>query len=55
LFCSPKKMSLFCTEIDFLGHRISASGIEADASKAQWILDWPTPNCTSDVRSFLGL
>ncbi|KAG1788590.1 uncharacterized protein HD556DRAFT_1221975, partial [Suillus plorans] len=24
LFCSPKKTSLFCTELDFLGHHISA-------------------------------
>jgi len=55
LFCSPKKTSLFCTEIDFLGHRISASGIEADASKAKRILDWPIPKSTTDVRSFLGL
>jgi hypothetical protein len=55
LFCSPKKTSLFCTEIDFLGHRISADGIEADASKAKRILDWPTPQSTSDIRSFLGL
>jgi hypothetical protein len=35
LFCSPKKTSLFCTEINFLGHHISASGIEADASKVK--------------------
>jgi hypothetical protein len=55
LFCSPKKTALFCTEIDFLGHRISASGIEADASKAKRILDWPIPKSTNDVRSFLGL
>jgi hypothetical protein len=55
LFCSPKKTSLFCTELDFLGHRISAAGIEADASKAKRILDWPTPKSSSDVRSFLGL
>lgn len=55
LFCSPKKTALFCTEIDFLGHRISAAGIEADASKAKRILDWPIPRSTSDVRSFLGL
>jgi len=55
LFCSPKKTALFCTEIDFLGHRISANGIEADASKAKRIIDWPTPKSTTDVRSFLGL
>ena len=30
LFCSAKKTHLFYTEIDFLGHHISAQGIEAD-------------------------
>lgn len=55
LFCSPKKTSLFCTEIDFLGHHISTNGIEADASKVKRILDWPVPQNASDVRSYLGL
>jgi hypothetical protein len=55
LFCSPKKTSLFCTEIDFLGHHISAAGIEADTSKAKHILDWPVPKSASDVCSYLGL
>ena len=30
LYCSLKKLMLFMTEIDFLGHHISAHGIEAD-------------------------
>lgn len=55
LFCSPKKTSLFCNEIDFLGHHISAAGIEADTSKVKRILDWPVPTSASDVRSYLGL
>lgn len=55
LFCSLKKTSLFCTSIDFLGHRISAEGIQADASKAAKISAWPTPQTASDVRQFLGL
>jgi len=50
-----KKMALFCTEIDFLGHRISANGVEADASKVKQILDWPIPASSSDICSFLGL
>jgi len=33
LYCSPKKMTLFCMEVTFLGHVISACGVEADASK----------------------
>ena len=55
LYCSLKKTSLFCSSIEFLGHRISAEGIQADASKAAKISSWPTPKTASDVRQFLGL
>ncbi|KAJ8497106.1 hypothetical protein ONZ45_g12185 [Pleurotus djamor] len=55
LFCSIKKTDLFCTEIDFLGHHISARGIEANAAKAEKIMSWPTPATVGDVRRFLGL
>lgn len=55
LFCSPKKTSLFNMEIDFLGHHISARGVEPDKSKIARILDWPVPRRANDVRSFLGL
>jgi len=55
LYCSPKKTALFCTEVNFLGHVISARGVEADASKVSRILDWPVPQSSHDVKSFLGL
>lgn len=55
LFCSLKKTSLFNLEIDFLGHHISARGIEPDKSKVARILDWPVPCKANDVRAFLGL
>ena len=55
LYCNPKKTKLFCTEILFLGHRISTRGIEPDEGKADRIKTWPTPSSASDVRSFLGL
>jgi hypothetical protein len=55
LYCSPKKTTLFCTEVTFLGHVISARGVEADASKVSRILDWPVPKSSHDVKSFLGL
>ncbi|PSR71874.1 hypothetical protein PHLCEN_2v12251, partial [Hermanssonia centrifuga] len=55
LFCSPTKTDLFCISINFLGHYISANGIEADNKKVEKILDWPVPRSASDVRSFLGL
>ncbi|THG93543.1 hypothetical protein EW026_g7717 [Hermanssonia centrifuga] len=48
-------MDLFCVSINFLGHYILATGIEADNKKVEKILDWPVPRSASDVRSFLGL
>jgi RNase H-like domain found in reverse transcriptase len=55
LYCNPKKTNLFCSEINFLGHHISARGIEADQSKTEKILNWPIPKNTTHVRGFLGL
>lgn len=55
LYCSLKKTSLFCTELNFLGHHISRDGIQADANKAIKIVQWPTPRTATDVRQFLGL
>ncbi|GJE98689.1 polyprotein [Phanerochaete sordida] len=55
LFASRKKTQLFADEIKFLGHIISARGIEADGSKVEKVLNWPIPRNTTDVRAFLGL
>ncbi|THH15282.1 hypothetical protein EW146_g5176 [Bondarzewia mesenterica] len=55
LYCSPKKTSLFCDRVNFLGHVIFADGIEADPSKIDRILDWPVSTRAMDVRAFLGL
>ncbi len=55
LYCNPKKTKLFTTEIRFLGHRISAKGIEADEGKVDRVLNWPTPTSAKQVRGFLGL
>ena len=55
LYVNPEKTHLFCTEIDFLGHHISARGIEADEKKAERIVNWPIPKSATETRSFLGL
>jgi Reverse transcriptase (RNA-dependent DNA polymerase) len=55
LYCSNKKMTLFTDELDFLGHVISARGIEVDPKKVEKIINWPTPVCAKGVCSFLGL
>jgi hypothetical protein len=55
LFCNPLKCEFFLSELDFLGHHISARGIEAQNNKCSAILDFPRPKSASEVRHFLGL
>jgi hypothetical protein len=55
LFINPKKCHFFRLEVDFLGHHISARGIEASNDKVEKILKWPRPKCAKDVRGLSGL
>ncbi|TFY52450.1 hypothetical protein EVJ58_g10012 [Rhodofomes roseus] len=55
LYCNPKKCHFFLLELDFLGHKISQRGIEAQSTKVDKILQWPVPKNATDVRAFLGL
>ena len=51
----PSKCVLFRTEIQFLGHLVTASGVQPLPDKVAAIKDWPTPRCLRDVRAFYGL
>ena len=42
-------------ELDFLGHRISKTGIRPLEEKVQVVLDFPLPQSTKKLREFLGL
>lgn len=55
LYTNPQKCKFYQLELDFLGHHISAHGIEAKEAKCTKILDWPVPQCVTDVCAFLGL
>jgi len=55
LKAKPSKCELFRTEIKFLGHLVSADGINPMPDKLEAIRDWPVPHCLKDVRSFYGL
>ena len=55
LFAKLEKCEFFVPYLDFLGHRISATGIFMDPKKISSILEWPTPTCVKEIQSFLGL
>ena len=55
LYINKNKTNLFCEEIAFLGHIISQTGIQADPSKVEKILNWPVPKNVKEVQQFLGL
>ena len=51
----PSKCSLFKERISFLGHMVSAEGIDPQEEKIRSIQDWPVPKCVRDVHAFFGL
>ena len=42
-------------EVEYLGHVVSIRGVEPVASKVETIRQWPIPQSTRALRSFLGL
>ena len=51
----PTKCELFKTRVQFLGHVVSADGVEPIPEKLDAIRNWPVPHCVRDVRAFYGL
>ncbi|XP_041849958.1 uncharacterized protein cuzd1.1 [Melanotaenia boesemani] len=50
----PSKCSLLKTEVKFLGHIVSAAGIQVDGEKVKVLKEWPTPSSVKEVRQVVG-
>ena len=50
----PKKCDFFKSKIAYLGHIVSAKGIETDPKKVEAVKIWTVPKIVTDVRSFLA-
>ena len=50
----PSKCELFRSQVVYLGHVVSKEGIHTDPAKIEAVQNWPVPQCTKDVRKFLG-
>ena len=55
LTLKPSKYTLFKSEVKFLGHIVSKSGVSCDPEKVACVSNWPIPKSLKEVRQFLGL
>jgi len=52
---NPSKCFFLRTSVKFLGHIVSAEGLQTDPEKTRLIDDWPVPTSLKQLRAFLGL
>lgn len=51
----PSKCCFAQKEVTFLGHVVSAAGLQPDPKNIEKVRDWPVPKNPTEVRAFLGL
>ena len=55
LYVKFSKCEFWLTEVRFLGHVVSASGVSVDLEKVEAVMSWERPKSVFEIRSFLGL
>ena len=55
LYAKFSKCEFWLTEVRFLGHMVSASGMSVDLEKVEAVMSWERPKSVFEIRSFLGL
>ena len=55
LYANFSKCEFWLTEVRFLGHMVSASGVLVDLEKVEAVMSWERPKSVFEIRSFLGL
>jgi hypothetical protein len=55
LYAKLSKCEFWLEKVAFLGHILTAEGIEVDSSKIEAVSKWKQPSNVSEVRSFLGM
>ncbi|XP_043725704.1 uncharacterized protein LOC122672270 [Telopea speciosissima] len=55
LYAKRSKCKFAQASIDYLGHIVSAQGVEPDPQKIKCMIDWPIPENLKALRGFLGL
>ena len=55
LYSKYSKCEFWLTEVRFLRHVVSASGVSVDPEKVEAVMSWERPKSVFEIRSFLGL
>ena len=55
LYAKFSKCEFWLTEVKFLGHVVSASGVSVDPERVEDVMSWERPKSVFEIRSFLGL
>ena len=55
LYAKFSKCEFWLTEVRFLGHVVSASGVSVDLEKVEAVMSWERSKLVFEIRSFLGL
>ena len=55
LYAKFSKCEFWLTEVRFLGHVVSASGVSIDLEKVEAVISWERPKSVFKMHSFLGL
>jgi hypothetical protein len=55
LYAKFSKCEFWMEEVAFLGHVLSAKGVDVDPSKIEAMSKWQSPKSVTAIRSFLGL
>ena len=53
LYAKESKCEFEMTELLYLGHIISAQGVQVHQEKIRAILDWPTPRSLTELEELL--
>ena len=55
LYIKFSKCEFWLTEVRFLGHVVSASGVSVDQEKVEVVMSWERLKSVFEIRSFFGL
>ena len=55
MYAKFSKCDFWLTEVGFLGHVVSASGVSVNPGKVEPVISWERLKSVFEIRSFLGL